>query len=100
MACFIINDLVYDTSKMQHLGKVRKWYKNRGYVSRSLFGENSGRVYDCDLYCSTKNRYLLVHTDDCSCIVGEAVTEEEVKTLTKQSNYTLYAMLFGELEEA
>jgi hypothetical protein len=100
MARFVINDLVYDTNKMEHLGKVGKWYKFTGVVMRSLYGENAGRTYDCDLYCSAKKRYLIVHEDDCFRIVGEAITEDEVKELAKRNNYTLYSMLFGELEEA
>ena len=99
MARFIIKDKVYDTSKMKLIGKVKKWYEYTSYLFKQMLGEGYGRNYDCDLYRSEKGNWLLVH-DGESCCIGEAITEEEAKTLLKQYDYDSYAKEYGELEEA
>lgn len=99
MAKFIIENKVYDTSKMTLICKVKKWYEYTGYFLRQMYGKGCGRKYVCDLYRSKKGNWLLVH-DGESCCIGEAITEEEAKTLLKQYDYDSYAKEYGELEEA
>ena len=99
MARFIIKNKVYDTTAMEHIGTVRKWYAFRGWLQQQLCGSDKGYIYDCDLYRSTKGNYLLVHDDDLAT-VGEAITENEAKQLLMHSNYDKYVELYGSLEEA
>ena len=47
MARYVIKNKVYDTSKMQLVGNVKKFYKFTGYWERQIFGEDTGRIYDC-----------------------------------------------------
>ena len=99
MARFIIKDKVYDTSKMKLIGKVKKWYEYTSYFFKQMFGEGYGRNYDCDLYRSEKGNWLLVHDGERGC-TGEAITEDEAKSLLKQYDYDAYVKEYGELEEA
>ena len=99
MARFIIQDKVYDTSKMKQVGAVSKWYEYTGYLLRQFYGEGVGRRYDCKLYRSDKGNWLLTHEGE-NGLTGEAITEEEAKNLLKRYDYTAYAKLYGELEEA
>lgn len=100
MAKFIINDKVYDTHKMTRIGTVAKWYKFTGIVMRGIWGNNSGRKFDCEIYKSDKGNFLLVRENDCAQICGEAIEEDEAKALLKSYDYDAYARLYGELEEA
>ncbi len=100
MARFIIQNKVYDTDKMEFISVVEKWYKFEGYFLKQMFGEEMGRRYMRDLYRSPKGNYLLVHTNDCDQLVGQAITENEAKELLLRSNYDVYAKLYGELKEA
>lgn len=97
---FIINEKVYDTDKMTLIGKVRKWYKFTDWFSVIFFGKNYGKTYDCQLYRSQKGNYLLTHESNVGTICGEAISEDEAKTLLLQSDYAAYSKIFGELEEA
>ena len=99
MARFILQNKVYDTEKMQHLGKVKKWYAFQGWLQQQIWGKDTGLVHDCDLYRSPKGNFLLLHEDD-SEIVGEAIPESEAKELLLHSNYEKYAELYGPIEEA
>ena len=99
MARFIIKDKVYDTSKMKLIGKVKKWYEYTSYFLQQMHGKGYGRKYDCDLYRSEKGNWLLVHDGERGC-TGEAITEDEAKSLLKQYDYDAYVKEYGELEEA
>ena len=100
MARFIFDNKVYDTEKMELIAKVTKWYEFRGWFYRRMFGEGTGRMNDCELYRSDKGNYLLVHEDDTSIVIGEAIEESEAKNLLMRYAYDKYVELFGELEEA
>ncbi len=99
MARVIIKDMVYDTSKMKLIGKVKKWYEYTGYFLQQMYGKGYGRKYDCDLYRSEKGNWLLVHDGERGC-TGEAITVDEAKSLLKQYDYDAYVKEYGELEEA
>lgn len=99
MAMFIINNKVYDTSKMVLIGNVRKWYRYRGYLLKQIFGEGMGRTYDCELFRSEKGNWLLMYQGEFG-LTGEAITEEEAQQLLKKYDYDAYVKIYGELEEA
>ena len=100
MARFIIQNKVYETDKMEHLGRVQKWYEFEDYVDKLLYGKGYGRVMDCELYRSKKGNYLLVRENDYGRLVGEAIGEAEAKRLLMNHQYEKYVELFGALEEA
>ena len=100
MACFIINEKVYDTEKMTLVGHVQKWYEFKGWLLQQMFGKGVGRMEECDLYRSTKGNYLLVYYGGNDKYIGEAITAAEAKSLLMQYDYENYIKLFGELEEA
>lgn len=100
MSRFVIQNMIYDTDKMKLVGTVRKWYEFRGWLSQQIFGEGTGRTYDCRLYRSDKGNWLLTHDDDTGAVIGEAIKEEEAKDLIMHSDYDAYTEYFGILEEA
>lgn len=100
MPTFVIQNKRYDTSKMEHIGTVRKWYEHESYLLRQLYGPGYGRKFDCELYRSAKGNFLLTHVNDCGQTVGQAILESEAKELLLSCNYDRYAALYGELEEA
>ena len=99
MARFIINDLIYDTEKMEYIAEVRKWYEYTGILEKRIFGDGVGKKYDCKLYRSKRGNYFIEHERNYR-IIGEAITKKEAKELLKCCAYEKYAELFGELEEA
>lgn len=99
MARFVINNKLYDTSKMDKIGSVKKWYPYQGFLLKKLYGDNVGRDYECELYCSKKGNWLLIH-EECGVIVGEAISENEAKNLLLHHNYNAYLERFEALEEA
>ena len=98
---FIINNLKYDTDKMEKIAVVSKWYKNDSWIFQAITGRSDlGNVFDCDLYRSSKGRFLLVHQDG-SYYKAEALTEEQAKELLRTGkNYEIYKKYFGEIDEA
>ncbi len=95
---FIINDLVYDTEKMEQIATVRKWVKNN--TASAIFGKEMGTQMPHILWKSRNGRYLLTHEEDFSTTYGRAIEEQEAKELLKQYSYKKYAEMFGELPEA
>lgn len=98
MSQFVINNLLYDTEKMEFVCTVRKWYKSQ--IASEVFRKDVGTTYECKLYVSKKGNFLLVRESDCNTLLGEAITKEEAKRLLQRSNLIKYQELFGELEEA
>lgn len=94
---FVINNKVYDTEKMEHIGNVKKWYRNDFFSA--IMHEERGMVKSCKLYRSVKGNYLLTH-EDAGYIFGEAINEDKAKNLLMHHDYDNYCKLFGELEEA
>lgn len=99
MAKFVIQNKLYDTSKMKLIGKVEKWYEYTGYLLRQIYGKGVGRKYDCELFCSEKGNWLLTHEGE-NGLTGEAISEEEAKDLLMKYDYEAYSKKYGELEEA
>ncbi len=95
---FIINDLVYDTEKMEEIATVKKWVKNK--TLSAIMGKELGNEIPHILWKSKAGRYLLTHEEDYATYYGQAIEEEDAKTLLKRCNYTKYAEMFGELPEA
>ena len=94
MAKFIINNLIYDTSKMENLGTVKKRFP------LSVFNSTWSVERQCVLYKSKKGNHLLVYESDYGRLAGQAITEEEAKSLMLQYQYEKYATIYGTLEEA
>lgn len=99
MARYIIQNKVYDTDKMTFVGNVRKWYKFYSWLLQQIYGNDTGRVYDCRLYRSDKGNWLLTHDGDTGGC-GEAIKEKEAKELLMRYDYDAYIKYFGALEEA
>ena len=95
---FIINNLVYDTEKMEEIATVRKWVKN--ITASAIFGKEIGKQMPHILWKSNAGRYLLTHEEDFSVTYGQAIEEQEAKELLKQYSYKKYAEMFGEVPEA
>jgi hypothetical protein len=100
MARFIIENKVYDTSKMKLIGKVKKFYEYDVWLLEQIYGKGCGRNYDCELYRSDKGNWLITHNGDHLTVYGEAITEEEAKSSLKKYDYKAYVKEYGELEEA
>lgn len=91
---FVINDLKYDTDKMEKISdKVKKSYRVQTFL-----GEFSTR-YECKLWRSKKGRWLLTH-DSSGISRGEAINENEAKGLLKKYDPDAYEKIFEPLEEA
>ena len=98
---FIINDKKYDTEKMQEIAEVKKWYRVDDAFTNMLFqGKEVGRDYLCTLWKSDKGNWLLTHETDYYRNKGEAIDEEEAKTLLSHYALDKYEELFGEIPEA
>lgn len=80
MSRFVIQNMIYDTDKMKLVGTVRKWYEFRGWLSQQIFGEGTGRTYDCRLYRSDKGNWLLTHGDDTGPLLGKLLKKKRLKT--------------------
>lgn len=79
---FVIQGLKYDTDKMKKIANVKKWYKTNSLLVKAIYGnEEVGTTYDCELWRSEKGNWLLTHTEDYNTKVGNAITEEEAKSL-------------------
>lgn len=95
MSRFVINNLVYDTDKMEHLGAVKKWRKNE--IISMMMHEERGGYKTHNLYRSKKGNYLITY-EDCGYIYAEAIKEDEAKDLLMRYDYDNYRIVFGELE--
>lgn len=97
MSRFVINKLVYDTDKMEHIGTVKKWRKNE--LFSAIMREERGNFLSHKLYRSAKGNYLLTW-EDAGYIYAEAIQESEAKDLLMRYDYDNYRKVFGDLEEA
>ena len=97
----MIGGMKYDTDKMERVAAVRKWYKNDSPLMSAVFrGQEVGKTYDCELWKSEKGNWLLTHEGDFQKKYGEAIEEEEAKTLLMHYATETYESMFGELPEA
>ena len=73
----------------------------RYFLTRSMYpGKEVGRTYPCELWKSAKGNWLLTHEEDYSTEYGEAIQEEEAKSLLMRYATDIYEKMFGELPEA
>lgn len=93
---FVINDLKYDTDKMELISKKCE----HTYAYMMLGSEFSGRGQDVQLWRSVRGRWLLTYTRGYSTVYAKTLTEQEAKNLLKKYDLDKYEELFGELEEA
>ena len=96
---FVIDNLKYDTDKMEKIANVKKWYKSDSWVLQGLTGEELGYVYDCELWKSKKGRWLITRETDAKHY-AEAIDEEDAKALLLRYDLEKYEELYGEVEEA
>lgn len=97
---FIINNMKYDTDKMEKVANVKKWYKVDNIFSRVLYGgEEMGRYYPCELWRSKKGNWLLTHEEDCK-VYGQAISEFEAQSLLMTYDTEIYEKKYGEIPEA
>lgn len=98
---FVIKGMKYNTEKMEKVAEVKKWYPINSFVLRSIYqGKEVGRTYPCELWKSAKGNWLLTHKEDYSTECGEAIQEEEAKSLLMRYATDIYEKMFGELPEA
>ena len=93
---FVINDLKYDTDKMELISEKCKHtytYTMCGYGFYS-YGQ------DVQLWRSVRGRWLLTYTRGYSTTYAKTLTEQEAKNMLKKYDLYRYEELFGELEEA
>lgn len=97
---FVIKGMKYNTEKMEKVAEVRKWYRVDTFLTRSMYpGKEVGRTYPCELWKSAKGNWLLTYEEDYSTY-GEAIQEEEAKSLLMRHATDIYEKMFGELPEA
>ena len=93
---FIVNDLKYDTDKMELVSNKCKWQHE------VLLHRNQYRTeYDvnANLYKSIHNRWLATYKYRGNTY-AIALNEKRASNLLKQYDLKKYEQLFGELEEA
>ena len=93
---FVINDLKYDTDKMELISEKCEYpypctVNGYGFYSHGK---------DVQLWRSVRGRWLLTYNRGSSTVYANALTEQEVKNLLKIYDLDRYEELFGELEEA
>ena len=97
---FVINGLKYDTENMEKVANVKKWYESRRTYKGNIQQCEVGTIRDCELWKSKKGNWLLTHTEDYATKVGEAITEEEAKSLLMRYAPDDYEKRFEEIPEA
>lgn len=100
MARFCISEKIYDTDKMDLVGHVKKFYQLRNALVCSLFRNDVGKMFSCELYRSKKGNFLLVHRSDDGFLNGQAISKKEARELLAQYDYDAFVTIFGPLEEA
>ena len=90
---FVINGLKYDTENMEKVANVKKWYESRSQLIKAIYNNAKvGTTHDCELWKSKKGNYATK--------VGEAITEEEAKSLLMRYAPDDYEKRFEEIPEA
>ena len=93
---FVINELKYDTNKMELISE-----KCEYYWDDSIFGSSIRyRGRNVKLWRSKKNNWLLTFEKDLAVVCGRALTSEEAKEILLKCDLNAYEKIFGELEEA
>ena len=93
---FIINNLKYDTDKMELISdKTKKFIKHPLFPLFTL----NGRYIDSKIYKSKKSRYLEVY-EEWGEFQGCVLSKKEVKTKLIQYDVSKYEELFRKFKEA
>lgn len=93
---FVIDDLKYDTDKMELVSE-----KCEYVYTYTMFGsEFYSYGNDVQLWKSVHGRWLLTYNCGYSTVYPQTLTEQEAKKLLKKYDLDKYEALFGELEEA
>lgn len=93
---FVINDLKYDTNKMELISE-----KCEHIYTYTMFGSKFFSYgQDVQLWRSMRGRWLLTYTRGYSTTYAKILTDQEAKNLLKKYDLDRYEELFGELEEA
>ena len=92
----VINDLKYDTDKMELISEKCKYA-----YSYTLF-ESEFYAYgkDVQLWRSVRGRWLLTYNRGYSTVYAKTLMEKEVENLLKLYDLDKHEELFGPLEEA
>lgn len=96
MRC-VRDNILYDTKKMGLLFQVETSVKNE--TLSLIYGTEMVNTFKALIYVSKNGRFCVVwEFSGRYCL--KPIGEPEVKELMKNYNYDLYALLYGELEEA
>lgn len=92
---FIINNMKYDTDKMEKVADVKKRYPVGGIWSQYVT-----TIEDCGLWKTKRGNWLLTRKSCYGSHCGEAIKEAEAKELLLRYAWKAYEKEFGEIEEA
>lgn len=90
---FVINNLKYDTDKMECISTKCQW------KWRSGFNIYSYKASEVKLFKSSRGRWLLTYKANYR-VLAKVLTEDDVKNLLMHFDIDAYEKIFGELEEA
>ena len=93
---FVINDLKYDTDKMELVSEKCEYI----YIYTMFGSEFRGYGKDVQLWKSVRGRWLLTYNRGLSTMYAVTLTEQDAKNLLKKYDLNRYEELFGPLEEA
>ena len=93
---FVINDLKYDTDKMELISEKCEYV----YTYKMLVTEFHALGQNVKLWKSRKGRWLLTYDCGLSTVYAKTLTEQEAADMLKKYDLDKYEELFGELEEA
>lgn len=93
---FVINDLKYDTDKMELISEKREYAYTYTMFEYGFYSQGK----DVQIWRSVHGRWLLTYNRGLSTAYAKTLTEQEVKNLLKKYDLDRYEELFGELEEA
>lgn len=93
---FVINDLKYDTDKMELISEKCEYVYTYTMFEHGFYSQGK----DVQLWRSVHGRWLLTYNRGLSTVYAKTLTEQEVKNLLKKYDLDRYEELFGELEEA
>lgn len=92
---FVINNLKYDTDKMELVSEKCKYlYSNTGIPRIMYHGKN------VKLWRSNKGNWLITYGKDYTRNYADALSEKEAKTYLISYDIAAYEKIFGEIEEA
>ena len=92
---FVINNLKYDTDKMELISEKCEYSWSSGVFAQFRYSANNVK-----LWISKKNNWLLTYEKDFGVCCGVSLKDEEVKKLLIRYDIAAYEKIFGELEEA